>query len=188
MQVLSLRGQPGGTLDTSLVFAEALQRRGQVQAIDGQAVHDVLLDDQPAQGLQGRHWGQHKQGAELAGPVGLSAGGGGDGSHSSPEAPKGGLGPRWWGFSATGVAASCPGLELAALAGAGARGPSAGKLFPLLGAGLGHGACGRASHTLPWLFASVISGGCQAAPQVSHLHCALFHPAPWPASTAGCLQ
>lgn len=59
-------GQLGGALNTSLMFAEALQRRGQVQAVDGQAVHDVPLDDQPAQGLQGRHWGQHKQGAELA--------------------------------------------------------------------------------------------------------------------------
>lgn len=41
----------GSTLHTSLMLAEALQWRGQVQAVDGQAVDDVLLDDQPAEGL-----------------------------------------------------------------------------------------------------------------------------------------
>lgn len=41
----------GSTLHTSLVLAEALQWQGQVQAVDGQAVDDVLLDDQPAEGL-----------------------------------------------------------------------------------------------------------------------------------------
>lgn len=46
----------GSALNTSLVFAEALQRWGQVQAINGQAVDNVLLDDQPAEGLQGGNW------------------------------------------------------------------------------------------------------------------------------------
>lgn len=41
----------GSTLHTSLMLTEALQWRGQVQAVDGQAVDDVLLDDQPAEGL-----------------------------------------------------------------------------------------------------------------------------------------
>lgn len=49
-------GQPSSTPDTSLVLAEALEQRGQVQAIDGQAVHNVFLDNQPAQRLQGRNW------------------------------------------------------------------------------------------------------------------------------------
>lgn len=52
----SLRGA-----GTSLVFAEVLQRGGQVQAVDGQAVHDVLLDDQPAQRLQRGHWGEDRK-------------------------------------------------------------------------------------------------------------------------------
>lgn len=40
-------------LSSSLVLAEVLQHGGQIQAVDGQAVHNVLLDDQPAERLQG---------------------------------------------------------------------------------------------------------------------------------------
>lgn len=43
----------GGTLKASLVLAEAPKLQWQVQAINGQAVNDVLLDDLAAEGLQG---------------------------------------------------------------------------------------------------------------------------------------
>lgn len=169
------------------MLAEALEQRGQVQAIDGQAVHNVFLDNQPAERLQGRNWKRTEKVAEPGKSAVRPSTEGWRSWRSFSEA-------LWlkavvdefvlWHRPALGSNWLCGGWCQAALAGLEAQGPRAAKLFPLLGGRLGDSYVPKLCVTVPGLhfFLWWLSSNSR----VSHTHAVLpFHPTPlvcllWP--------